>query len=381
MDNKRSDELREIRNILGLNVYPWENLHDDILELAFISETKYSEYFKNKYNMGNNDVMEFVGDSLLNMIVADFLVGFVTNKPIRYSHHFISNPVLICLMMKKNLCHQIVNVTGKACADRLEAIIGALWFYLTELNLFNDAYELLYKWLITTFNFQDLIDELETQGLHYCSKSVTKTELGILNLYKINHRINIILPQRLITELTKLKNSLKLLVYDESIEDPDDINTNMLRDIPLELLFLAVNNQKMGTRLENSLNEKYGFSNNNQLKFLGHRVFRVLIAFDIYHLIYLNVTENINYFAKLFDLVASKKIISSVLLQKGLPITIPDFYSILGAIYYYLHYIRHEPYAMEIIHIWFLSFWPIEFRINYMILNQFKHNLYEIYSR
>lgn len=173
--NKNS--IKSLRKTLNLNKGIWKDMNDVLIQLAFThpSALQYSLIprdilleMKDKYNTTDYERFEFFGDRVLDMIVSQWLLNknWKYGTPRLYSNlkaEIVKNVSLKCYMMTKNLCNKIIgfNVPEKACADMFEAIIGVLYYYLTQIK--EESYISFFyieEWLIETFELEKRLDNV-----------------------------------------------------------------------------------------------------------------------------------------------------------------------------------------------------------------------------
>jgi dsRNA-specific ribonuclease len=161
-------QIQTIRQALQLNTGILAQIPDDFLSLAFIRrgarlDRRYAQQLQRTYGFTNNESLEFFGDSILHMIITEFLFELKTLREgvaTRLRIMLENNDALRCLMVERNLCQYIrsqnAQVNPKACADALEAIIGVVYVYLDVFLHRPDAYALTADWFTRTFKLPDL---------------------------------------------------------------------------------------------------------------------------------------------------------------------------------------------------------------------------------
>lgn len=215
--------IKEIRKILNLNDEPWNDLDDDLLEIAFIPQKSNVDVLSiinilEKYNQYNYETFEFLGDAILEMIIARILYeNFVMkNVPINsykltlYKTEFVKNLTLYCHMRRKNLCGYIKNTSDKRilkqCADVLEAIIGILYHYLFYIKQNKDALNILHDWFIDNFYVRETIKYISSTGLSQYHTKCNDVEQLVQNC---PCQIKQLSPQKYGGEYYGKKNKLK----------------------------------------------------------------------------------------------------------------------------------------------------------------------------
>jgi len=141
-----SERIATIRRALKLDTDIWTDLPDDLIEIAFrpssvIITKKLAASLHDKYGMSNLEVLEFLGDAVLELAVTHIIFEEAQGSPGSMSQHreqFVRNTSLFCLMNRLNLCGLTARTNKpyriKDCADILEAIIGALYYYLVYIK-------------------------------------------------------------------------------------------------------------------------------------------------------------------------------------------------------------------------------------------------------
>lgn len=152
------DNLRSIFN------YPLiDNIDDDLILLANTANgnkltVNDRKRLIEKYQDDNNDALEFLGDTVLELIVADFLfnkkisAGLMT----KISSVVVRNVSLICLMNDKNLCNLNTSV-DKSCADLFEAYMGAVYIHLKQYENINIV-EVIRQWAVDVWDIEYMIN-------------------------------------------------------------------------------------------------------------------------------------------------------------------------------------------------------------------------------
>lgn len=225
MDSKALEErVIEIRERLNLNIYPWDDIPNDIILLAFVSPSGYRKLLPairdelmDKYHLKNYDFFEFIGDRILSVIAINIMLdhighnalidNFYQRRMTLLYQEITKNSTLYCIMKTKSLCSLIIrdnNSSEKVCADVLEAILGGIYYYK---NIIKGELDILWKlttWYSDTFNIAYIIDSIIKNGKVLCE------ELKSIN------QLNKIKPDR-----GQIDNSI--ISYDD-IMNPFDIN-------------------------------------------------------------------------------------------------------------------------------------------------------------
>lgn len=129
-----------------------EFIDDDLLLLANTPKgSKLSrddrKRLTDKYQDDNNDALEFLGDTVLELVVADLLFdkNLTAGQMTKISSTIVRNVSLICLMNDKKLCNLTSEVT-KTCADLFEAYLGAIYVHLKQYDI--NSMNIIKQWLI-----------------------------------------------------------------------------------------------------------------------------------------------------------------------------------------------------------------------------------------
>jgi hypothetical protein len=212
------DIVSHVRDIFGLYEYPYDDMDDDIILLAFVPSkmisSDRSNNFKYKYGTDNHQSLEFYGDKILYGVIASILYELfgLSMTPHFYSTlnaNLTKNRLLTDLMMDKNSCNLVrttiynINVTGRqkfhnVCADSFEALIGAIFIHLKIKRL--DYMIHIKNWL------------LKNTGLPFVLKKYLN-DMGFEDkvIYVVNDREKL---------LERWKNAYELLKRDLSTKTP-----------------------------------------------------------------------------------------------------------------------------------------------------------------
>lgn len=233
-------ELIKIRKSLNLYDGWWNDLNDDLLTLAFIpknSTIELPDYIYKKYGFRNYELLEFFGDSVLEVIVSMIVFKELTigqtnvnqDKLKFFRREMVRNSTLYCHGIRKNICEFLKkdNITIKECADVLEAIIGILYYYLYYLKNIDYAISILYDWYVHNFYIDESICYLKNLGtLQYSSNCDNNSP--------INTCLNLCQPKQLLP----CKKSMKFEDEEDRPRKPvnitKSINYEKILNIPQE---------------------------------------------------------------------------------------------------------------------------------------------------
>lgn len=162
--NKLQNQVDYLRETL-FNAPIIKNIDDDLILLAIIEpQTFINKPLQNKlldkFKTSNNDQLELLGDSVLELIITDLLIskGIIkAGELTRIKSVIVRNISLICLMNDRNLC-QLNKPIRKSCADQFEALIGALYTHLKVYDI--NVIQLMTQWMIDIWNIDVIIDDI-----------------------------------------------------------------------------------------------------------------------------------------------------------------------------------------------------------------------------
>lgn len=163
--NPNNDNVKILRNLLLDNYAEFDDIPDDLLLLALIKNSRQKlTHLATTYGSSNFERIEFLGDAVLDLIVAEVLFkNFNLKTPgdlTEMKSKLVRNSSLTCLAQNKNLCSLIISIDqytvyGKNCADLFEAIIGALYYHLQ--NTHPNPIKFLLFWLNNEFDYENII--------------------------------------------------------------------------------------------------------------------------------------------------------------------------------------------------------------------------------
>jgi hypothetical protein len=148
--------MEEIRTRLKLDMEPLSQIPDSYLSYAFVDNYIFEDF-------------EFLGDAVYELVAHRF--GY-HERVIESYDSLRSNRDQACLFSRTGLCDDLPLTNqrgdyGKPCADRLEAIIGIVYSYLTAIN-HADPIQLIGEWLAELLDFSSVRRFFKDEGRVVC---------------------------------------------------------------------------------------------------------------------------------------------------------------------------------------------------------------------
>lgn len=146
-----NDEMTAIRKILKLDTDIWKNLPNDLIETAFrppsvIIKKDVKKKLMDQYKLSDLETLEFLGDAVLELAATQIIFEEFIGTPGKMTvkrQELVRNTALFCLMSRLNLCQYSARKNKpykiKDCADILEAVLGALYYYLSVMQKNKEA--------------------------------------------------------------------------------------------------------------------------------------------------------------------------------------------------------------------------------------------------
>ena len=136
--------MEALRRTLHLDVAPWRELPDDLITLAF-NQPSYTprkeerNALEQQYGTYHLEDFEVLGDAVLEMVVTELLFYRIQGPGdlSRIRSELVRNTTLYSFMARDNLCQYIQGqgkMTVKDCADVFEALVGALYYWISRQN-------------------------------------------------------------------------------------------------------------------------------------------------------------------------------------------------------------------------------------------------------
>lgn len=222
-------KIKYIKNILGLNEPPFDNIDNDLILLAMIptsgegsrliSKNKI-RILRNKFGTDNHQTLEFYGDKIFYAVIGDILlenIGLDSTPKILsdISFRLASNRFFTDIMLDKGLCHYLISqnytINDKSgpfhnkCADTLEAFLGAMFYHLKKQNL--DVIKYIKSWFVKNTKLYSFILS-EIAGKKY-KLYVDSQDTRESDLYR----------EKLLSYAEDLREDLGEELYNETIAD------------------------------------------------------------------------------------------------------------------------------------------------------------------
>ena len=233
--------LYQIKDTFGLNEYPFNNIDNELIILAFIPNCKNNkrvpseiiENIKSKYNNCNHQLLEFYGDKILNSVIT-YIVSEIFNFDISVPvasnlvSYIISNRLLTDVMLDIDMCKYVLSENyplerkGKfhnSCADSFEALIGVLFYHLKNLKL--PIMESIKTWIMKNTKIPYIIKEFLSRTKYDADVYIINNRAKLLKewIRKNGPHANInLFPERalIVTEDTTLKHIFTALKWNYS---------------------------------------------------------------------------------------------------------------------------------------------------------------------
>lgn len=155
-------QIQYLRN--SIFDYPLiKHIDDDLILLSIIHpQSSINESLKNrlikKYKSANYDRIEFLGDSVLELLISDLIFSkniINVGQMSRIRSVIVRNVSLVCLMNDRKLC-DLNDTVKKSCADIFEAILGAVYIHLSQYDV--NPIKIMIQWMIDVWNIDNIID-------------------------------------------------------------------------------------------------------------------------------------------------------------------------------------------------------------------------------
>ena len=273
---------------------------------------------------------------VLDVVIAQYLSQYDLNISYRkYLSYFVSNKSLEYLMKQKFLCSPIVSVVDKACADRFEAIIGCMYYYLYDIQNTDDAIVNIAIWYDKTFDINTLFQNA-------MSIMFGKNMDPEIYKFKYNEKFTVTFPYQ--TNNRHITNIIKNLAIDLPGSEK----------IPIEFSEIAY--RQFDSKVATALVNKYGFSSNHMFVFLGSIIFKLLLTNEVIDLIG-NYQIKTSYQAHILREKLSDPSLLLILAKTIGSNNVEIVYAFLGLMYYYFYVFEKSPTAFQRIDSWFIKSW------------------------
>lgn len=219
----------EIKNIFGLNEFPYLNMDEDLILISFIPKCYHvpdiKERLINKYYGCSRETLEFLGDKILSLVIISILDTFLGIGRSRNIYDDLysrlgSNRLLTDIMLDKDACnlirtqkYLIRETKGKfhnTCADSFKALIGALFIHLDE-NVLDYVTHIQY-WLFKNTKFPLFFKEF-----------LNERKLFKILVYLINNR------KKILDTLLSYYNTLIFNLKQQKDDYDPEIYANILK--------------------------------------------------------------------------------------------------------------------------------------------------------
>ncbi len=245
------NKIEKLRELVINHYIELINIPDDLLLLA-LSKLPRDKSLITKYGSSDYNRLEFLGDAVLDLIVADVLFhnfSITTSKELSIMRSkMVQNISLTCLSEHKGLCDLIIPYRhgDKDCADVFEALIGAIYYYLKP--TYNNPLEFILYWLNKEFNFSAIIDYLL---INIDDNVCNATNLNFNQLYEYNP-VYKILYQEGKQQNDYIKQQIATLINEER-KTLETLYEQKRKDFNIDVLENKVNSMinKELTKLEN----------------------------------------------------------------------------------------------------------------------------------
>lgn len=158
-----NDEVEQLHKTI-FNYPIIDEIDDDLILLSIIEpgtilNNSIKEKLLKKYGSHHYDKLEFLGDSVLELIISDILYNknLSPGQMTKIRSSIVRNVSLICLMNDKKICNTTIAVK-KSCADVFEAIVGAVYIHLNDYNV--NPIKIMINWLNNVWHMDFIINDI-----------------------------------------------------------------------------------------------------------------------------------------------------------------------------------------------------------------------------
>lgn len=169
-----SEKVKKLRALLIDKYAEIRGIDDDLLilsltkSLPFNISDSFKKSQKEKYGSTDYQRLEFLGDSVLELITSEILFNnfnlFNPHLLTEYKSKLVKNTSLYCFINSKDLCSLIISsneIGSKNCSDLFESIVGAIYYHLRTHN-YPNTYDYIKKWLVSVWDFENVLNYLIT---------------------------------------------------------------------------------------------------------------------------------------------------------------------------------------------------------------------------
>jgi hypothetical protein len=188
MNSSNKSLIRDYRSRLNLTTPPFDEIDDEYFAVIVSNPSKLD---KQTYNFLVDvglmtstgsffEQLEWLGDSILETSIRRYLFraykkAYTLGNLHNIKVYIVQNATLYCLSVMKNICIDTTKWKQvKKCADRLESIIGLLFYYFDIIKNDCCALNIVSDWILTTFKIPELIDKFIRGERIRCATSPSK---------------------------------------------------------------------------------------------------------------------------------------------------------------------------------------------------------------
>ena len=158
------EDLKNIRDALHLNDF-WQDFPNILLAEAFQEQPNILK----TYPWANRELLEFLGDAVIQFLSTKLLLEhpasstFTPGRATEARSKLVRNATLECFFNRLRLCGYSAGTKTKGCADSFEALVGAMYKWMS-INNKHVSLTPIEQWLISTFGLNQVIDDLVRTG-------------------------------------------------------------------------------------------------------------------------------------------------------------------------------------------------------------------------
>lgn len=285
----------KIRQSLGLNRDPWDQIPDDYLKIVFLPRSRNLQVEE----VPPAQMLEYLGDRITDLVISRMLIDRKVDRIRNFlwvKDELISNRALKCMMDTKDLCKHVVPTViysdkpNKPCADSFETLVGLLYWYLNVSN-YTNSLSLVESWLVNTWGLDLIVGHyLETEDLE-CNPNKIILKSGEAEKAYVSRKLADIQKEYLEATqnpLPELRQKYKTLLkdtnsesYREYAENPEYWDLALLlahrfRGLPITNVPELIINQRILGSLWSSQNILLAASKNKAAQGAARNVLKIL---------------------------------------------------------------------------------------------------------